>query len=121
MKRLLIRLITAFIPSEKRQKKHCRRCILSVPNQTPQIAKIRAAQEWSLEASAIPKAQGLAQVVQILVSDISSVIDRICSLHNLRYRQNYGTLYSERHSTKYSYRRMALLAVSLNGASTDIS
>ena len=64
----------------------------STPKQTPQIDKIRATQEWSIDVSAMPKAQGLARVVQMLELDILSEVDRICRQHNLRYWLDYGTL-----------------------------
>ena len=92
MKRLFIRFITAFIPGKKRRKKYRRRWLLDCPRRPTMLENIKLAQEWSIDAAAMPKAGGLARVIQLLELDILVEIDRICRKHGLRYWLDYGTL-----------------------------
>lgn len=93
MKRFFIKLVTSLIPNRKKRHLYRNRWFESIREKELSIdAKIKNALDWSINVGDMPKAGGLARVVQMLELDILKDIDRVCRKHNLRYWLDYGTL-----------------------------
>ena len=98
MNRLLLNLISAFIPDKKKRRafrdKH--RKISTTARQLvelqDQVLRLRHIVESQISPEDVRPARGLDRAIQLLGVEVLQDIDRVCRKHNIRYWIDFGTL-----------------------------